>query len=60
MTQVGSALSWLLAQHQRLRVDKAEGINNDLSLNGLDRIDNDGDSAGRQLLKRLLGVDIDR
>lgn len=60
MAQVGCTLSRLLTQHQRLRVDETEGVNDDLSLDGLYGIDDDGDSAGCQLLERLLGVDIDR
>ena len=59
VTQVGGALSGFLTQHQRLGVDESESVNDDLSLDGLYRIYNDGDSAGGQLLEGLLGVDID-
>jgi hypothetical protein len=60
VTQVGRALSGLLAKHKRLGVDESEGVNDDLALDRLDGIDDDGDGSGGQLLERLLGVDIDR
>lgn len=47
MAQVGCALPGLLTQHQGLRVDQAEGVDDDLALDGLYRIDDDGDGAGR-------------
>jgi len=58
VTQVGCALAGLLAKHQRLGIDESERIDYDLPLDGLDGVDYDGDSAGRQLLEALLGVDI--
>jgi len=42
-----------------LRVDEAEGVNDDLALDGLDRVNDDGDSAWCELLEGLLGVDVD-
>jgi hypothetical protein len=60
VTDVGGGLAGLVAHHEGLRVDEAEGIDDDLALDGLDGVDYDGDGAGRELLERLLGVDIDR
>jgi hypothetical protein len=40
-------------------LDESEGIDDDLAFDGLDGIDNDSDSARRELFKGLLGVDID-
>lgn len=60
MTQVGRALSGLLTKHQSLWVDESESIDNNLALDGLYGVDDDGDSAGCQLLEGLLGVDINR
>lgn len=59
MSQVTCALTRLLTKHERLGVDEAEGVNDDLALDGLDGVDDDGDGARGQLLERLLGVDID-
>jgi len=59
MTQVRCALTRFLTEHKRLRVDESEGIDDDLSLDGLDRINNDSDSSGCQLFEGLLCVDID-
>lgn len=59
VAQVRRALSRFLSQHQGLRVDKAECIDDDLALDGLNRINDHGDSAGCKLLETLLGVDID-
>jgi hypothetical protein len=58
MTQVAGALAGLLAHHQELWVDESEGIDDDFALDRLDRVNDDGDGAGVQLLERLLGVDI--
>lgn len=60
VTQVGSALSWFLAQHQGLGVDKSECVNDNLALDGLYGVNNDGDGSRRKLFEALLGVDIDR
>ena len=38
MTQVRGRLTRLLAQHDHLRVDGSEGVNDDLALDGLDWI----------------------
>lgn len=60
MSQVGGTLTRFLAEHERLWVDEPESIDDDLAFDRLDGIDNDGDGSGCKLLKRLLGVDIDR
>ena len=60
MAKITCALTWLLAHHKELRIDQAKGINNDLTLNRLDRIDNDGDRTRVQLLEGLLSVNVDR
>lgn len=60
VAKVGRALSGLLTQHEGLRVDQTEGIDDNLALDGLNGIDDNGDSAGCQLLEGLLRVDIDR
>jgi hypothetical protein len=49
-----------LAKHQKLGVDKSEGVNNDFALDGLNGVDDDSHGTGVQLLERLLSVDIDR
>ena len=59
MSDVRCGLPGLLSEHESLGVDKAESINDDLALDGLDRIDDDGDGAWCELLERLLGVDVD-
>lgn len=60
VTDVGRGLAGLLTQHEGLWVDEAESINDDLALDGLNRIDDNGDGARSELLKGLLRVDIDR
>lgn len=40
----------------RLRVDKTERVDDDLALDGLDWVDDDGDISGVQLLEGLLRV----
>ena len=59
MTEIGGALSGFLSEHEGLGVYEAEGIDDDFSFDGLDGIDDDGDGAGGELLKGLLGVDVD-
>jgi hypothetical protein len=49
-----------LTQHQKLGVDETESIDDDLALDGLDRVNDDGDCTGVQLLEGLLSVDINR
>jgi hypothetical protein len=49
-----------VAHHKGLRVDEAEGVDDDLALDRLDGVDDDGDGAGGELLERLLRVDVDR
>ena len=58
MSQVRCALARLLAEHERLWVDEAEGINDDLALDGLDGVDDNSDGSGCQLFEGLLGIDI--
>lgn len=60
VADVGGGLAGLVAHHEGLRVDEAEGIDDDLALDGLDGVDDDGDGAGSKLLERLLCVDVDR
>lgn len=60
VAQVAGALSGFLTQHQKLRVDETESVDDDLALDGLDRVNDDGDCTGVQLLEGLLSVDINR
>lgn len=60
MSQVRCTLARLLSKHEGLWVDEAESINDDLSFNGLDRVDHNSDGSGCQLFEGLLSVDIDR
>lgn len=46
MSQVRCALAWLLAQHERLWVDKPESIDHNLAFNGLNRVDDNSDRSG--------------
>ena len=59
MAQVGSCLPGFVAHHQRLRIYEAEGVDDDFSFYGLDRVDDDCNSTGCELFEGLLGVDID-
>lgn len=59
MPQIGSGLARLLPKHQRLWVDEAEGVDDDFTLDGLDRVDNNGNCTRSELFERLLGIDID-
>lgn len=59
VADVGGGLARLLPQHVGLREDEAEGVDDDLALDGLDGVDDDGDGARVELLKALLGVDVD-
>ena len=59
MTQVRCALTRFLTKHKRLRVDESESIDDNLSLDGLNGINNNGNSSRRQLFEGLLCVDID-
>lgn len=59
MTNVGCGLAWLVAHHEGLWVDKTEGIDDDFTLDRLNRVNNDGDGARSKLLERLLRVDVD-
>ncbi len=59
VTQVGGCLSGLLSEHERLRIDESESVNNDLSFHRLNWVYNDGNGSGGKLLEGLLSVDID-
>jgi len=60
VTQVRSALTWFLPKHKRLWVDESEGIDDNFALDGLDGVNNDGNSSRSQLFEGLLCIDIDR
>lgn len=59
VADVGRCLAGLVAHHEGLRVDEAEGVDDNFSLYGLDGVDDDCDGARGELLERLLGVDVD-
>lgn len=59
VAQIGCCLPGFLAHHNGLGLNQSEGIDDNLALDGLDGIDDHGDSTRRELFKRLLGVDID-
>ena len=59
MAQVGGTLTGFLAEHERLWVDQSESVNDDFALDGLDGIDDYGNSSGSKLFEGLLCVDID-
>lgn len=52
-------LTGLLASEDCMRVNEPEGVNDDLSFDGLNGVDHDRDRTRREGLERLLGVDID-
>lgn len=60
MAQIGSALPGFLSHDKGLWVNQTEGVDDDLALDRLDWIDDHGNSTRGQLLKTLLGIDIDR
>lgn len=60
MANVRCGLAGLVTHHESLRVDQAEGVNDNLALDGLYRIDDYGNGAGSELFERLLRVDVDR
>lgn len=60
VTQIGCGLPRLLTHDHSLGLNKSESINNNFALDGLDRVNDNGDSARGELLEGLLGVDIDR
>lgn len=59
VADVGGGLPGFLAEHEGLRVDEAEGVDDHLALDGLDGVDDDGDGAGCELFEGLLRVDVD-
>ena len=58
VANVGSGLTGFLAHEQELWVDESEGVNDDLALHGLDRVNHDGHGTVVQRLKALLCVHI--
>jgi hypothetical protein len=54
VTDVASCLTRLLASHKGLRIDRPESVNDHFASDGLDRVDDDGDSSWVELLKGLL------
>ena len=60
MTKIGCGLARLLSHDDGLRGDQSESIDHNFTLDGLNGIDNDGDSARCELFERLLCVDIHR
>ena len=60
MSDVAGRLAGFLAEHHELGVDEAEAIDDDLALDGLDGIDDEGDGAGIERLEGGLGVDVGR
>ena len=58
VAEIGGGLSGFLTEHEGLRVDEAEGVDDDFAGDGLDGVDDDGDGAGSQLLEGLLRVDV--
>ncbi len=59
VAQIGSALPRLLAKHEGLWVDETESVNDYLSFDRLDRIDDNGYGARSKLFEGLLSVNID-
>lgn len=59
VAEVRGCLAGFLAEHEGLRVDEAERIDDDFALNGLDGVDDDGDGTGGEVFEGLLGIDID-
>ena len=58
MSDVAGGLAGLLPQHHELRVDQAEAVDDDLALDALDGIDDQGDGAGVERLEAGLRVDV--
>lgn len=59
MTEIGGCLSGFLIKKQRLVGDQAEGIDDNFALDGLYRVDNDGDGAFCEPFKGFLRIDVD-
>lgn len=57
-SDVGCGLPWLNACLMSEGVDESEGINDDLSSNGLNGVDDNCDTSGIEHLKGLLGLDV--
>ena len=53
VSDVRSGLPRLLVEQHELRVDGPEGVDDDLALDGLDRVHHDGDGTLIQLLEAL-------
>ena len=58
MTNVGSRLAWLSSHHHRLLVDASEGVNDDLTFDGLAGINDDCDGSRVEHFLTLLGLNI--
>lgn len=56
MPDVARTLPRLDAHHDLLRADGPERVDHDLALDGLDRVDDDGDCSRIELLKGLVGA----
>jgi hypothetical protein len=57
---VARRLAWLVAQHHQLWIDQAKAVDDDLSLDRLDRVDDQGHGARMQRFKRALRVNVGR
>lgn len=53
VSNIRRRLSRFLARHDRMRVDRSEGVDDDFATDGLDWVDDDGDGTGVQLFKGL-------
>ena len=60
MSDVRGGLPWLVAHHERLWIDEAECIDNNLALDGLYGVNNYCDGAWCKLFEGLLCIDVDR
>mmetsp|Transcript_687 Transcript_687/g.1083 ORF Transcript_687/g.1083 Transcript_687/m.1083 type:complete len:265 (+) Transcript_687:399-1193(+) len=58
MSNIRSSLPGRLTKHHELRVDKPKAVNDDLSLDGLNGIDNECNSSRVKSLKRRLRIDV--
>lgn len=54
VSDVGRRLAGFLSGEKHVRIDKTEGVDDDFSLDGLDRVDDDCD---RPRVQRLEGLD---
>ena len=47
MAKVGCCLSRFLTQHEELRANQPESVNNNFAFDGLDRVDDDSNGSSR-------------